>query len=111
MNLAEVSPKPCRKRPTRFYGNHWRRSFSENLAGGVDGALQQSGVPVEDPGGFRRSAAAACNADGLEAGQAFAVVLKSGRDVEGRYAVVQAAARWCTPTGMWVMRVRPPAHF
>lgn len=82
-----------------------RRTFSENWAQG----LSAGKAPVEDAVGFRRSMSAACNAEGLEAGQAFAVVLKSGRDVEGRYAIVQAAARWCTPTGMWVMRVCFPS--
>lgn len=53
-----------------------------------------------------RSSLAACDADVLEAGQAFSVLLKSTADLEGRYVVVQGAARWRTPAGLSVMRVR-----
>eukprot|EP00892_Ulva_mutabilis_P008473 jgi/Ulvmu1/5999/UM026_0123.1 len=54
---------------------------------------------------FARSTLAACDTDSLEAGQAFAVLLKSTQDLEGGYAVVQAVARWRNPAGLAVMRV------
>lgn len=58
-----------------------------------------------DGGEATRSSLAACDADVLEAGQAFAVLLKSTGELEGRHVVVQAAARWRTPAGLAVMRV------
>jgi hypothetical protein len=48
---------------------------------------------------------AARNAPTLEAGQAFAVLLQSKQDIASRHVVVQAIARWCTPTRLFVTRV------
>lgn len=55
----------------------------------------------------RVRSAAARDAANLEAGQAFAVLLKSTKDIQGRHVLVQAVARWTTPTNLRVMRVRP----
>lgn len=48
---------------------------------------------------------AARNAPTLEAGQAFSVLLQSKQDIASRHVLVQAIARWITPTQLFVTRV------
>jgi hypothetical protein len=56
--------------------------------------------------GMPARTAAGREAPALEAGQAYAVLLKCTKDLEGRYALVQAVARWRHPTGVPILRVR-----
>ena len=53
--------------------------------------------------------AAGRNAGSLEEGQCFGVYLRSDRDFEGRHVLVQAIARWLTPGGSPITRVRSEA--
>jgi hypothetical protein len=66
---------------------------------------RSNGVQSENRVAVVRSLAG-CDAASLEVGQAFAVLLRSTKNVEGNHVLLQAVARWQTPSGMTVTRVR-----
>ena len=98
-----IGPSVMTAVPTKIPPTFQHRTPSRRRLDVHDGSGHLGGGGGDE---FARSSLAACDADALEAGQAFAVLLKSTQDLEGQYVVVQSVARWRTPAGLSVMRVR-----